>query len=321
MPSPPSVWARSAFAVGYAEDGEFPVTPRAAAACIAAQESANELDHPAIGPLIVEAGRKEGKRSRRESAYVRLYKRHAKLLIPIIDRILGRLDLDDLAPKVVQAASHQTAGLASVTARRAAVAGVVYGAITAKTHAQDRTDLAAVNASGWASSTAYGVGEAQATPPKGGPPDPAKVAAATAAALKLIPSEAAQQATQAWTDLELRTIAMNAAIAARDGAAVDGAVRAVKAALIDSGRAEAAYADLLHQAVTNAFIAQTQAQTPGVLYDWITQADPCPICEGYAVDGPYLAQDVPDLPAHPNCRCSLEVESTSAAAATASVDG
>ena len=105
---------------------------------------------------------------------------------------------------------------------------------------------------------------------------------------------------------------MGAALAAGDGSDVDATVRAVKAALVDSGRAEAAQADVLHQAVVNAFVAQTQAQSPGVLYDWITRADPCPICEGYQVEGPYAAVDLPGLPAHFNCRCSVEVNTLSA---------
>ena len=268
------------------------------------------MDNPAIGPLIVEAGRKEGKRSKREAAYHRLYRRHTKLLAPILGRILKRLDTDEVAQQVATTASHQTAGGASVPVRRAAVAAVAYGAITAHTHAQDRTDLADVNSAAWAHATAYGMAEATATPPSGGPPDPLKVGAATAAALKVVSSGTAQQATEGWTDLQLRTIAMGAALAAGDGSDVDAAIRAVKQALVDSGRATDLQADVLHQAAVNAFVAQSEAQSPGSTYDWITQADPCPICEENAVEGPYAAADVPSLPAHPNCRCALELTRT-----------
>lgn len=304
-----ATWAHAAFALGYAEDGVLPPTKRAQAACVAAQEMALESDDPTLGPFIVEAGRSEGKRSARESAHRKLYAFHSAALAAVIARILARLDTDAIAEKSLEVARQQSdAGYDPVT-RRKAVQAVSLGAIANAVSDQDRTELDALNATGWSHATAYGRAEAVATPPSGGPPDPKKIAAASALALTLINPAEAAEAISTWTPMELQTIAMGAALAAGDGKALATATRAVKTALVDTGRATQTYADQLHGAVTDAYIAQTQAQTPGVLFNWETDADPCEDCEDYELENPYEAGDLPEYPAHPNCQCDIEAVS------------
>ena len=38
--------------------------------------------------------------------------------------------------------------------------------------------------------------------------------------------------------------------------------------------------------------------------DWIAEGDACPTCASYADESPWPLDNVPDLPDHPNCRCS-----------------
>lgn len=39
--------------------------------------------------------------------------------------------------------------------------------------------------------------------------------------------------------------------------------------------------------------------------EWLTAADPCPICEALAAGGPYTLEEARGMiPAHPNCRCA-----------------
>ncbi len=43
-------------------------------------------------------------------------------------------------------------------------------------------------------------------------------------------------------------------------------------------------------------------------FDWSTQNDDaCEECKENEDEGPYLADDVPEFPAHPNCRCQVEI--------------
>jgi hypothetical protein len=44
-------------------------------------------------------------------------------------------------------------------------------------------------------------------------------------------------------------------------------------------------------------------------YDWNTSGDDnvCDECEANEDEGPYLADDVPEFPAHVGCRCQIEI--------------
>lgn len=250
--------------------------------------------------------------SKREKAHRDLYSFHSEALAAALVLILKRVDTDKLAQDMVDHAQAQASAGATPVVRRRAVAGLALGTITAQIHPEDRQLLDSVNGAGWAHATAYGQGEAQATPSTGGPPTRAKVAGGAIAALKFISTRDAESASVGWTDLQLQTIAMGAALAAGDGSALGEATRAVKASLVDTGRATKVYADQLHQVVTNAYVVHTQASTPGAKYDWVTAEDPCPECEDLEMEGPYDSTDLPDCPDHPHCECNLEVESTSA---------
>lgn len=304
-----AVWAHAGFALGYAEHGVFPVSPAANASCVALQETSQRFDaQPVIG-WIVEAGRTEGKRSAREKAHRKLYGFHAAELSGLLAPILGRLDLDAVSAALVAKAKEQADAQYAPVDRRKAVQAIALASIAQHVTTDDQQNLNAANAAGWAHATAYGTAEAQSTPPAGGPPDPSKVAAAAAMALSQIEAGTAADATATWTATELQTIAMGAALAAGDGADLNRAIRAVKASLVDTGRATQVYADELHGAVVQAFVSNAVILRPDVLFDWLTDADPCEDCEGYAIEGPYLEVDLPDFPPHPNCRCAVEVSS------------
>jgi hypothetical protein len=303
----PAEWAHAAFARGYAEDGRFPISVFAQSSCLALQEAATAFDSPAIAPLIIEAGRVEGKRSSRERAHRALYSFHAEILGAAWDPIFQRVDVSTVAGHVVQHAAIQTSAGVDPVTRRRAVQGIALTAIAAQITPDDRQTLDGLNAIGWAHADAYGQAEAQATPAKGGPPDPKAIAALATTALTQIDSSTAEAASQGWTDLQMRSIAMGAALAAGNGADVGAATRSVTSALVDSGRATRTYANQLHEAVGDAYVARTQAENPGVWYDWLTADDPCPECEDNAISGPYQFGSIPTYPAHPGCLCDLEV--------------
>lgn len=307
-------WAHAGFALGYAEHGHFPLSRRTQATCLAIQESATEFDSPKLAHLIVEAGRTEGKRSARETAHRKLYAYHGAELAAALDTILARLDLDPIVHDIMEHARQQSDAGSDPVTRRRAVQGIALAAITDQVHADDRKTLNDLNADGWAHATAYGSAEAVATPPKGGSPDPAKIAAAASLIVSQIDLGTAASAAVGWTQLELQTIAMAAALAAGDGSALGDATRNVTKALVDSGRATKAYANQLHQTVTQVYVGRTQIATPGVMYDWVTADDPCDNCEAAELAGPYSADSLPDgPPLHPNCVCDLEVTADSPA--------
>lgn len=298
------------FAAGYAREGVLPISRRARAAVLA-------LEHAPDGRLILEAGRREGKRASREAAHKRLYKRHSKELGLALLTVLDRLDLGALPQQLVDHATQQAAAGATPAVRRRAVAGLALTAIGAQVHAEDRQALDTLNAAGWAHATAYGTGEAQASPARGGPPDPAKVAAGAAVALKEISTSDALSASTGWTDLELKSIAMGAAMAAGDGSALGDATRAVKKALVDSGAADGTYTDQLHAAVNKAFLAQSTAANPGALFDYCTDGNPCDDCIENELEFQGVPEaDCPEIPVHPNCLCGLELSTLTPAMAS-----
>lgn len=301
------MWAHAAFSIGYAEEGVFPAPEQAATACVAVQEA--PLTHPAVLPLIVEVGRFHGRRARRERAHKKLYDYHSAEMAGVLAVILKRLDTKTLTASLLAKAADQTAAGQNAIARRAAVAGVAYVAIANQVQSDERQTLQTLNSAGWAHATAYGTAEADATPKTGGPPQMAKVAGLAAAGLALVQPTSADAATAGWTELELRTVAMGAALAAGDGAALGDAARSVTEALTSTGRATRAYADGLHQAVNRAFVARTQALYPDALYNWvINSGNPCVQCTELATEGPYAAAALPTTPPiHPGCQCNYEL--------------
>lgn len=301
-------WAVGAFAYGYGEYGTFPLPPRAIVEC-ALIESSNATV-PALGPLIVEAGRTEGKRAKRYKGHKTLYSVHAAELAKVIEAILKRIDIAGVAKDIVALAAQNADSGATPVARRASVQAHVRQIIDAHATAEDLTALHAVNASGWAHATAYGTAEAESTPRRGGPPDSAKVAAGAAAALNLVSHDDAVAATAEWSVAQLDTVAMGVAVAASDGKALGDATRKVTSALVDSGRASKVYADQLHRTVGQAFVARVQADAPEAQFNWVNGGpNPCEACIQDALDSPYDADDLPDYPEHVGCMCDIEMAS------------
>jgi len=54
--------------------------------------------------------------------------------------------------------------------------------------------------------------------------------------------------------------------------------------------------------------------------DWLVSPGACNICQGYADDGPYSLQTLPEEPAHPNCRCSYAPRDPGMTASHAAAD-
>lgn len=298
-------WARMGFAIGYAEHGTFPISPRTLAACRAAQESAPDLPLPLIVEAITGVGRDEGKRARREVAHHRLYMIHKGAMTAAWNTILMRLNATALAPAILAlAAQHDDAGTDAI-ARRRAVASAVAVIIARQIHTADRQNLDALNADGWSHADAYGTGEANATHRGGSLPDPVLVGAAAGLAYRELRQGRAETATQGWTDQQLNALAMKTALTAGDGTARDAG--AVAETLTDSGAGLGAYADELHAAVTGAYLLQMNGLFPEATYNLVTTANACDVCLDLEVNNPYPANEVPDPPIHQNCQCNLEL--------------
>lgn len=305
--------ARAAFAVGYGEFGPFPMPVGAVALCQAIE--ASPYGGPELEPLVMEAGRRAGARAAREKSHDGLYDYHRQELGALLVPILGRLDHERVAAEMVGQAQTQTKAGAGAVARHAALAPIALAAIHGAVDHEDRAALSTLNAAGWSHATATGQAEATATPPDGGTPNPAKVGGFTLAGLAAMPTSAGVAETVGWTDAELATVAMGAAMAAGDGKAYDEAVRKVVGALSSPTRAQRLYAGQLHQALNQAFVARTQQTFGTPTYAWvINSGNPCPTCTALAAGGPYKASALPTTPPiHPNCLCNLEIVSAALA--------
>lgn len=303
-------WALLAFAYGYGEIGPLPPPARARATAQAIAES--ELTTIEFGPLIMEAGKVEAHRARREKAHDVLYTFHAAALGKAWSKVLGRIDADATTAKVLELADQHAKSGSTVQVRRASIAAYVKTVIDGHTQPTDAAEIAGLNAAGWAHATAQGRAEAQSTPEGGGPPNAKLVAAAAAGVLKVIPEQLAVAATQEWAEMQAHTLAMGVAMAAGDGSALGEATRKVTTALLDTGRATRAYTDALHQAVNTAYVQYIQAQLPEARFDFVNGGpDPCDDCIEAALESPYEADDLPECPLHANCYCNIEQTSAS----------
>ncbi len=72
----------------------------------------------------------------------------------------------------------------------------------------------------------------------------------------------------------------------------------------DPGRAEMIARTETARAV-NAATLDGYAEAGVGQVDWLDSPGACLVCEDLAANGPYRTSEVPDLPAHPDCRCSL----------------
>lgn len=304
MPTQPAVWARSAFALGYAGDGTFPIPDRAQRECLAAQEAANDVPGPHLMRLVTEAGKDEGKRASRAAGHSKLYAYHSATLSALFAPVLAKVDTS-LAPHLVDVATQQ-AHLDPV-ARRKVVAATALAGITPHLTSDGRKAMDAANADGWTHAYARGIGEAKATPASGGPPDPKKIAGFAAGALLVVPSATASSAGPAMTTNELNAIAMGAALAAGDGTAPDVAAK-VASALLDTDRPSRTYIDGLHKVLSQAFLDQLKADNPNGQTDFVTSGgNVCPLCLEIEGANPWQTDSVPVPPQHFSCMCHLEL--------------
>lgn len=304
--------AHTGFALGYAVDGTFPVPPRARAVCLAIQETAAHVDHPGIGGLILEAGKTEGRRAAREKSHTALYAFHGEAIAEILAGVLAKVDSAALAAKLVDLAAVQVAAGLNPVQRRQVVATAATAEITNHLTDDERQAMNEANADGFAHAQAHGIGEAQATPERGGPPDPKEVATLAAAALITGPNPAAVAVAEQWTVQQIDVTAMGAALAAGDGAGLSEATKRVTSALMDTGRATRAYADNLHRTVMQAYVDQIRERYPTRMVNFVTSGgNVCPLCLELEGENPYDPSSVPIPPQHWGCQCHNEMASES----------
>lgn len=317
MSSGPAVYARAGFALGYAEDGTFPVGPDTTAACLAACEVFAETGHPDLLGLVIESGRQEGRRAALRRRRQDLYDRHKKVLAGLFAFLARGLDVDRLAADAATLA-HQLATnphTGAVDRRRRVATGVAVAVGQAAT-TEWRGQLADANAEGYGDAEVEGAAEAEASDGQPGPPAPSKVAEKyeLLGTAGIVSRVSAAHAGAVWSDEQLSAFSMGAAMAAGDGADLHAATHAVAMALSDGSWALQVYEDQLHQALLGSYVAAALARNPGQLVYYLSCDDDrvCPICTGYE-DGPdgagsaWPAESAPEPPVHPRCRCWLEL--------------
>lgn len=308
--------ARLRFEAGYLSTGPRFMTDRAVCAMnaigatvhIVTRGNAHE-----VSAVIYEAGRIEGRRTRRELAHSHLYRIYANEVGRQWQRILGRVSLNREAPSILAHATQAIAHTKDPPSQRKLVAPVITGLLLGAMQPGDKENLDLLHAEGWLHASAYGTAEANATPRGGSVPLPAKVSALASGLTKDFDPAYADHQTQTWTSLELTAIAMATAIAAvsivkatKKNASPDPS--AVADALV-SAPAEGEYGDLLHAAVTGAYMKQMSGLYPEALYNLVTTTNACDVCLDLEQGNPYTALEVPDPPIHPNCQCNIELAS------------
>lgn len=295
-------YARAAYALGWAavdDPDTFPVGPAGVAgskAAIALAETAPE--RPDLITVLVEAGRADAARVALHRARLRLYRKHRALIIAAAAGLHQALDRRLLTRNLVLTADQPR------KVRQAQAARTIATALTAAPGVAGAWQQA--NQTAATAAAARGRSEAANTPPGGGPPDPRKVTAgltAAAAALGTI------TAGQDWTGPQIEREAWN--LSGLDLAGADDPEQAVSDLLDALDGVGAAAEDQMHAALSGAF-ADYFTAGPGLTLGqiaWVTEEDDrvCPACDANEENGPYPPDGLPEMPAHPNCRCWFEL--------------
>ena len=290
-----------AFATGYASIDSpdiWPLTPgarlRARAASMAYEVAPDLL-------AVAEAGAKAAATTALHRKRIALYEHQAEAVMIAAAPFLSKVDPDKLTYLLALLAGNpradrQAQAITSIT-------GYVHDYLIGPP-----ADWDDANSAAFAAAVRRGWAEAQISPDHG-PADPAKLAKAEQDAAAMVLGIAG--GGMDWTRRQISRLAWDLspeAVLKTDDpqATVDGILK-------DHAGVGASAADLMHNTWGAAFLGGIAArvsqgyQQP--LIDWVTQEDDlvCPVpCDDNEANGPYGVNDIPDFPAHPNCRCSLE---------------
>ena len=292
--------AEQAWIIGWANvnDPDLGYVPMTEATHLARRAAASVEDAPLA--WVAETAEQTARRLTLHRARIRLYHKHAKLIVAAMAGLINRVDLDHLITSLL---------FAGITGpdkqgRRDQVHATLLNSIGPIRRLVDAANMAA-----YIAATARGLAEAEAslTP---GPPDPTAVTAALAATAATVSTiEASVHATD-WTNWELSRQAWDSS--ASDLIAPNSPQqthRNIKDSLTGLAGVHASAQDLMHGALTAGFVTGIAVSASGSgLVSFQTEEDDkvCPACDAAAANGPYQPNSAPQPPLHPNCRCSLE---------------
>jgi hypothetical protein len=254
------------------------------------------LDDTLTVEEVLNRGTLTAARTALHRARLRLYSQHRVKVVAAARQALNGLSVPALTAQLILLANQPRAvrrDQAYSTLRSAA-----YGLTGQSATWQQANDDAA------SAATERGRAEAMATPTGGGTPDPKKVGAILAAGIGI----GAVTAT-GWQDRQLARQAW--ILSATHPENADTPTAPVQAALDDLDGVGDQAEDDMHATMSGAFVDyfdQGDGTTLGQ-YAWVTEDDDlvCPDCDDNESNGPYSIGDLPDMPAHPNCRCWFEL--------------
>lgn len=253
---------------------------------------------PTAGRHLAETGRKAAFTTALHRSRMRLYSNQRAHVLRAARPYLAQVKAGDLLTVLALLAAHDR------PTRQAQAVTTITGAVHrhGPPAAWDDANTAAHNAT-----AARGWAEADAAPSAGGPADPHHVdhvlpAAAAATAI-------AMAGGSDWTRQQISRLAWQLSpdkiLAGSNPELSIAQVLADPTAVGDSAE------DLMHGTYGSAFVAwfNTGDGTSLGQIEWVTAEDDrvCDICDDNESGGPYPPDGVPDFPAHPLCRCSLEL--------------
>lgn len=298
-----------AFATGYALVDDTWAYPLRQGTALRAEAAGIAYASPADLPLVVEAGTKAAATTALHRRRIALYDKQAEAVMVAAAPFLARVDVKRLA--------YLLAILANFT--RADRAAQMVSAITNYIHGLSGgpTDWDDANSAAFEAAVTRGWAEAQISP-EHGPADPAKLRKAEqdAAGIAL----GLYGGGYEWTRQQVQRLGWDLSPQSLiddnsddQGPDRDKLAEAVGGIVTAHSAVGAAAADLMHQSWAQAFLAGVGAVAAStgrdqVLISWTTAEDErvCQTCDDNEANGPYTQDNVPDMPAHVNCRCALE---------------
>lgn len=286
-----------AFADGYATvDGAWPPPPSLDTHLGAALAAVNTVEAHHGVLLVTEAGRTVAARTVLHRARLRLYASHRKPIVTAALAALAGLPVAELARSLILLADHPR------SVRRDQALSSLRSAAYGRTG--EPADWVQANTDGWQAATERGYAEAAARPAPGKTPDPKTVTAGLSTAAVaiggLIPGGGRQ-----WVDGQLRRLAWG--IAGQHLEASDDPAGDLGDYIADGGQIGDAAEDQMHASWSDGFTGYVTASGVDTLY-WQTEEDNlvCQACQDNEDGSPYFlgADTIPDMPAHPNCRCN-----------------
>lgn len=304
----PADYAHAGWALGYAEDGIFPIPRGARDDHDAACDSAILHPHPGLVGLVTEAGRHAGRASALERQRLGIETHHREVLSAVLALLLAKVDISAVVAAAVALAATEAALGANPVQRRRAVANAVRSDLDKARDSDIRSAWQSANEAGYIAATAQGYAEADSSDGKA-PPRASQVDKVRDAAILAVPAMAALSTAAVWADEQISTLAMGVALAAGDGKALSDATKAATEALSNGDRALKTFGHQLHRQMISALVDSTVAMHPAAQANFQTEGDSrvCPTCYEIAGLNPYRLDSVPRPPVHFTCRCWLYI--------------